>query len=132
MPRKIHIAVLDDDEAMSSLLHDFLTRQGYEVSKLESVDAALKIVSGANGTKVPDLFLSDVKMSPLDGLQLTTQMLNKIPELPVILFSVYESKELQAKARKAGARRLLKKPFPLFDLVVVVREELEKSLRNKP
>lgn len=126
---QIQIAVVDDDPIMHGLLRDFLTRQGYKISNVNSATEALALFLSSTPTNpAPDLVLSDVKMSPLNGIELTKQLLASRPLLPVILFSVYESSELDTEALKAGARRLLKKPFPLAELANAIKAELGKKV----
>jgi two-component system nitrogen regulation response regulator GlnG len=102
-----------------------LTRQGYEVSRLETSQAAIDLVLHTTTPRIPDLLLSDVKMEGLDGLELTRQLLARVPLLPVVLFSVYDGKDLEAEAKRVGARLLLKKPFPLSTLARIISEVLK-------
>ena len=76
--------------------------------------------------ELPKIVLSDVNMSPIDGLELTSLLRNERPNLPVILFSAYANGNLAEAAEKAGAKRFLRKPFGLHQVATMVEEELSR------
>lgn len=126
MLAKPQILVVDDDREMLTLLQDFLSRQGYEVSIANNGKNALSFFKKRDLKKIPELVLSDVKMAPVNGLELSVTLQANHPELPVILFSAFANGGLVEASAQAGARRFLRKPFALAHLATIVKEELEK------
>jgi len=124
---KPQILVIDDDADMKLLLSDFLSRQGYSVRTASSGLDAFNLLGSLPVNQLPDLVLSDVKMGSLSGIDLTKRLVSKHPNLPVVLFSVFENGELQEEALKCGARRFLRKPFRLGEIAKIVKEELKKK-----
>jgi len=118
------ILVVEDDAEMAELLRDFLSRVGYNVIVVHTGSAALAACTGATPAKPPDLVVCDVMMNEMNGIELTRKLLATIPSLPIILFSAYADLALRDEARRAGARRLLSKPFGLAVMAAAVREEL--------
>lgn len=51
----------------------------------------------------PDIVLMDVKMSRMDGLTATRQLVQKHPEARVIIVTDYDDDEFRQAAREAGA-----------------------------
>lgn len=118
-----HILVVDDDIEMNGLLSDFLRRQGYQVNTSTSAAGALGYLNALPPGKSPDLIISDVQMGAASGIDLARQVSLKDSGLPIILFSVFE--EHEKEALKSGAKRFLRKPFPLADLSRMVADLLK-------
>ena len=121
------ILVVDDDAAMTTILHDFLKRQGYSVATTSSVEGALSWLK--SHPESPDLVLSDIKMGTASGIDLAKRLSVERPSLPVMLFSVFD--ELEKEALKGGAKIFLKKPFALAELARIVGDELGRKGKNK-
>lgn len=117
------ILVIDDDAQMTTLLLDFLQKQGYSVTTASSVEGAMNWLRSQ--AKSPDLILSDVKMGTASGIDLVKRLVKERPGLPIILFSVFE--ELEEEALRAGARKFLGKPFSLAELSKTVSDELRNT-----
>lgn len=120
------ILVVEDDAAMNAILGDFLKKQGYAVTTATSATKALKILGASPPGKQPDLVLSDIKLGAISGIELTKRIRSEHPTVPVILFSIFDHLEKEAVA--VGAKRFIKKPFPLESLARILTEEL----KNKP
>ena len=69
----------------------------------------------------PDVIISDVAMPGMNGIELCSRVREELPEVPVILMSGWTSGVDPARARRAGAVSLLKKPFAL--------QQVESALR---
>ncbi|HPF12708.1 MAG: sigma-54-dependent Fis family transcriptional regulator [Planctomycetes bacterium] len=115
MSRKL-IFVVDDD----SLSRDFLTEatrgMGHEVQAFENGALALQ----ATERRVPDLVLSDVRMPVMDGIQLTRNLQERFPGLPVVLVTAHASLETALDALRLGAVDFLLKPCTPDNLELVV------------
>jgi two-component system response regulator HydG len=73
-----------------------------------------------------DLVITDLKMSPLDGLQLVRHVRENCTDIEVVVMTAFPALETAISATKIGAERYLEKPFPPATLVDAVRESLEK------
>lgn len=121
----IRLLVVEDDAAMSLILHDFLKNQGYAVTMSTSATRALKLLKSFEPEQQPNLVLSDVKLGAVSGIDLCREIGIDYPELPVVLFSVFD--QFKNEALGSGARRFLKKPFVLEKLAEVVSEALNAN-----
>jgi CheY-like chemotaxis protein len=52
----------------------------------------------------PDLIVLDFQMPEMNGLEATRIITQMSPETPILILTLYLSKQLSAEARKAGAR----------------------------
>ena len=57
----------------------------------------------------PDLIILDLAMPVMTGLQAAAAILKKEPDVPIILYTMHESKEIDLEAKKAGARMVIAK-----------------------
>jgi DNA-binding NtrC family response regulator len=122
MARTGSILVIDDEEIMREILETLLTREGYTV-RLAS--------GGAEGLEFArqepfDAAFVDVMMQEMDGLA-TLDELRKIDEdLAVIMITAFASVENAIAAMKRGAFDYITKPFKNDEVLVVVRNALER------
>ena len=119
------ILVVDDNESVRQLLQHQLTAAGFEVTAVESGQAAVRVLGDDAD---PDLLVTDIMMPRLDG----TQLLRKIrrgelpvpADLPVVVLS---SRGREADVRggfESGADDYITKPFRGGDLVARVRRHV--------
>jgi len=118
--------VVDDEEPVRSLLKDFLVSQGYKVSCFSSALTALKFLREKNRPDVA-LVLSDVRMDPVNGMELLQKVRKEFPEVPVILFSGMGNQTESMDAKKMGAVHYLAKPFSLGDVKTSVESTIKKK-----
>lgn len=103
------VLVVDDSVTARALHRSVLESGGYTVHAVGSGEQALEQL----GEATYDIAISDVTMTPgeLDGLELLTRIraTPTLAQLPVILVSVSESRELRARALALGADAYLTK-----------------------
>jgi two-component system, NtrC family, response regulator HydG len=118
------ILAVDDDFEIRSLLSDFLSNQGYEVTCLASAQEALSLLR-SSGPSLFDLVISDLKMAQMDGMQFLAILKRDWPEVPVILITGHASIDTAIEAIQNGAFHYLVKPFKLSEVAVQVGRALE-------
>src|SRR5690349_5403529 len=124
MPTSRHgtILVIDDEEIMREILETLLTREGYQV-RLAS--------SGAEGLEIAralpiDVALVDIMMPGLDGIATLDELKRTDEDLAVIMITAYASVESAISAMKAGAFDYISKPFKNDEVLVVIRNAMER------
>jgi two-component system response regulator AtoC len=117
------VLLVDDEENLRLALRTHLRKQGYEVSAVGSVDAAL-----AELERDPvDFLVTDVKMPGRSGLELLTTTRQRWPATVVVVMSAYGSHEDALAAIKGGAQDYLTKPFAPGDLAFTIRKAEERE-----
>lgn len=118
------ILVVDDEPRILSLLHSLLQGKGYEVLTEHDGAAAMERIR-----KEPlDLVLTDIRMSPVDGMQVFRCARQAQPDTPVILLTAYGAVSTAIEAMKGGAFDYLTKPFKVDELLITIERAL--SYRN--
>jgi DNA-binding NtrC family response regulator len=109
--------IVDDDAGQRSLLHSFLSSQGFSSTVADSGEKALGLLA-ANGI---DMMISDVRMPGISGLE-TLRRARKIhPDLPILLVTAYADIKEAVGAMRDGAVNYLSKPIDLDELLATVR-----------
>ena len=79
------ILVVDDDEAIRTLLQEELEDEGYKVLIATNARDALKMVA----SEALDLVILDIRMPGMDGLEALPRILGIKEGLPVIMNTAY-------------------------------------------
>ncbi len=116
-PLTLSILVVDDEPGVRDVVRSILELHGSKVTCAEDGAQALAIFHRGEF----DLVLLDLAMPNLSGAETFVELRRIEPELPIVLMSGYTSDGVADELLAAGARALLRKPFPLEQLVAAVR-----------
>ncbi len=112
------------------LLVDDMADISANVKKLLSFEADFEVVgmasTGAEGLTLaqklrPDIIIIDINMPDVDGLQITTQIVNRLPDTGVIIMSAQDDARYMRMAMTAGAKAFLTKPSTPDEIYHAVR-----------
>lgn len=122
------ILVVDDDQAIRSILVETLKGEGYRVDEANNGAEALERVEAA----VPDLILLDIVMPVLDGFAFLDRLIGDrgAADLPIVLLSATHA--LPEGAQTVGVKALLTKPFDMGMLLAIVDRLTRASRSNNP
>jgi two-component system response regulator PilR (NtrC family) len=122
MRRTGSILVIDDEEIMREILEALLTREGYRVQLASSGEEGIELAK----TAFFDAAIVDVMMPGIDGIA-TLEELKKIDDdLPVLMITAFASVETAIAAMKRGAFDYVTKPFKNDEVLVVLRNAVER------
>jgi len=123
------ILIADDDPTILSLLNKILLSKGYEVQLAEHGGVAEKLLKNEKF----DLLISDIKMAPVDGMQLLRNTRDMRPHVGVIMLTAYATVATAVEAMKEGAFDYIPKPFKIDELLETVKRALDyqKSLSEQ-
>lgn len=117
------ILVVDDEERMRKLVHDFLMRAGYEVLEAGDGMEALDVFD-----EHPDiaLVILDVMMPQLDGYGVTRQI-RKTSKVPIIMLTAKSEEQDELQGFELGIDDYVRKPFSPKVLVARVEALLGRE-----
>jgi DNA-binding NtrC family response regulator len=116
------ILVVDDEEIMREVLETLLRREGYEVRLASSGEEGLELARA-----MPfDAALVDIMMPGIDGIATLDELKRIDEDLAVIIITAYASIESAISAMKSGAFDYITKPFKNEEVLVVIRNGLER------
>jgi len=120
------ILIVDDDEDVRELLRHYLEDLGYDVRDAASGEQALqRTVEDGRGI---DLLLTDVHMPQMNGGQLAAAVLERQPNVRVILISADSPDSDVCGPLVRSGLRFIQKPVSLSDLARQVRAELDSRV----
>lgn len=114
------ILVIDDDTSLRRVLEYNLQEEGYEVQAASSGEEGLYWF----GQSTPNLVITDMKMSGMDGLMVLKSVKERSPETLVIIITAFGTVDVAVEAMKAGAYDYITKPFNRDELKLTVKKAL--------
>jgi two-component system, NtrC family, response regulator GlrR len=115
------ILLVDDDPSLLRLLSIRLQAFGHEVVAVDSVEKALGTLSADQ----PQLVITDLRMSGMDGIALFDAVQKMYPTLPVIILTAHGTIPDAVEATTRGVFGFLTKPYESSALL----EQIGRALR---
>jgi len=89
---------------------------GEAVDGKQAIDAAVALK--------PDLVLLDYKMPNGDGIEAASEIREKLPNTPIVIFTLYKTTELESQARQVGVSAVVGKEEGVIKLLSTIEEKL--------
>jgi two-component system, NarL family, response regulator NreC len=126
MPTRILIA--DDNPAVRTALRRLLEGdQQWEVTDVENGQQA---VAKAQELK-PNIIILDLVMPVMDGLVAARKLSKALPDIPLLMYTMHWSPQVQLEAQKVGARKVVSKTDSK-GLVAAIQELLSGEALTSP
>ena len=120
---KAKILLIDDDTSLRRVLEYNLQEEGYEVQAAASGEEGLRLFEQLR----PDLVVTDMKMTGIDGLKVLNSIKESSPDTLVIIITAFGTVDVAVEAMKAGAFDYITKPFNREALKLTVKKALQFS-----
>jgi len=123
MERRIHILVVEDEEAIRNGLIDVLVFHGYETdSAATGPDGLQKALTGKF-----DLILLDIMLPGMDGYEICDRIRAEDRKQAIIMLTAKTSDEEIIQGLKLGADDYVAKPFSIQQLLLRIEAVLRRS-----
>ena len=119
---KAHILIVDDDDRIRELVKQYLNDNSYLVTTSNSAEDAKKKVDIIKF----DLIVLDIMMPGQTGLEFTNEYKKKI-NTPIILLTAKGEASDRIEGLEIGADDYLGKPFEPKELILRIKNILEKT-----
>jgi DNA-binding NtrC family response regulator len=116
------ILLVEDDVHEQRAIARFLKNRGYEVLTAADGEAAKALFA-----QVPDLIVTDLKMTGADGLEVLHAAHQVLPETPVMIITGHGTVASAVEAMKQGAFEYLTKPVNPEELLLAIQRAAERS-----
>ncbi len=120
MAEKNSILVVDDEDALRTVVSSELESEGYVVATAGDGDEAISILQG----KSFDLVLLDIKMPRVDGFEVLRFIKERYPVTKVIMLTGFADLKNAIESKKLGAEDFVSKPYDLVDLLTTIERVL--------
>jgi len=119
------VLFVDDDKEMLQALREGLEKYRETFTIVLAVDGA-DAVRKLKNNKI-SLIVTDLKMPNMDGFSLLAHVMEKYPDIPVIIITGYSTSEMKRLAQEGGAVGYISKPFLIEDLAKQIMKTLRKE-----
>ncbi len=116
------ILLVDDEEAIRTVLGITLADYGYEVLKAADGVEALRVFRDEK----PGIVLTDIKMPGMDGIQVLRKIKEESPDTEVIMITGHGDMELAIESLKCDATDFISKPINDDALEIALKRATEK------
>ncbi|MBI5115550.1 sigma-54-dependent Fis family transcriptional regulator [Candidatus Poribacteria bacterium] len=119
----VRILVVDDEPIVLKSLSEWFRDDGYAVGSASTGKEALAKLTEEDW----DIFLLDVKMPGMSGLELQKKIKEVNPDAVIIIMTAFASVESAVEALKQGAYDYLTKPFDPEHVGHLIRNAVERK-----
>ena len=117
------ILLLEDDKLLSETLEDFLTEEHFDVDLAYDGEEVLEL----NYENNYDIYLLDINVPKLNGLELLKQLREIGDDTPTIYLTSYKDKDTLKEGFLSGADDYLIKPIDTEELILRIHSLLKRS-----
>ena len=124
------ILIIEDEATQVLLLESRLKASGFEIFRAMSGEEGLEKAR----TVKPDLVLLDVILPGITGLEVSQRLREEeaTKDIPVILVTASQMKDLEQRSKIFGITALLTKPYAFADLLLKVNSLLPPQSVESP
>ena len=122
MVKNSSILVVDDEDALRTVLSSELTNEGYDVRTAADGDEAITELDKAKY----DLVLLDIKMPRMNGFEVLKYIREKHGKTKVVMLTGFADLKNAIESKKLGADDFVSKPYDLVDLLTTIERVLSE------
>lgn len=124
------ILLVDDELNIITVLNTLLKAEGYDILTARDAEKAHELIR----TQTIDLVIADIRMSPINGMELLKWVRAENPDISIIMLTAFGSVDTAIEAMKMGAFDYVTKPFKVDELLITIQRALEyrKAITENP
>lgn len=120
--KKERILIVEDNDTMRLGIEETLKRDEYRILSFDNGPDALNKAQ----FEIPDLAILDLKMEPMNGIEILEELKKIDSNIEVLMISAYGTVEDAVAAMKLGAADFLTKPFSPDELRIRIQKLILK------
>jgi two-component system phosphate regulon response regulator PhoB len=119
-----HVLVVEDEDALSALLHYNLDKEGYRVTIAADGEEALMLID----ERAPDLMVLDWMLPKVSGVEVCRRLRARAEtrNLPIIMLTARGEESDRIRGLDTGADDYVIKPFSMSELAARIRAVLRR------
>lgn len=128
MSEKIKVLIVDDEYLERELLKNCIEWDKLDIEitgEASNADEALKLIEKTR----PDIIFTDINMPVMDGLKFSKLVIEKYPEIKIVVVTGFDDFENAQKSIKMGISDFIVKPISdeeVYKSVLKLKEQIEK------
>jgi len=117
----IRVVIADDHPVVRDGLRMTIERSGKDITVIGEASDGLEVLK-ALGTRPADVYIIDVTMPDLNGIETARELRKKAPAAKIIMLSLHDTKAMVEAALEVGARGYLTKETATRNVVDAITE----------
>jgi two-component system, NtrC family, nitrogen regulation response regulator GlnG len=117
------VLIVEDDASIGLVVSSALAAENIDCQICDTVAGRDSALAAGHF----DLMLTDVVLKDSDGLATLKDVMATVPDMPVIIMSAQNTLETAVRASEINAFEYFPKPFDLNDLILAVKQGIEKK-----
>ncbi|HKP37532.1 MAG TPA: response regulator transcription factor [Pyrinomonadaceae bacterium] len=117
------LLIIEDDENISSAIHEYFSRAGYSVTTAGDGVAGIEAASRER----PDVVMLDLMLPRMDGLAVCKELRLKNPQMPILMLTAKDDVVDKVLGLEMGADDYITKPFSLREVEARIKSVLRRS-----
>lgn len=124
------VTIVEDD----AVIRDMLAGVFQDAPNLELLETFADAESAIYGIqrRPPDVVVMDIQLPKLSGVECTRQLKQRLPELQIVIFTVFADTDQILKALKAGASGYLLKRSSPEEMITAVEQVMDGGAPMSP
>jgi DNA-binding NarL/FixJ family response regulator len=118
-PRKVRLVIAEDETITREMLSRLLALED-DIEVVGTASDGVKALTVLRHQK-PDVLLTDINMPQMNGIDLTDTLRREMPDIKVVILTIYNDDDRVFAAIKAGARGYVLKDSPPEETIAAVR-----------
>ena len=114
------ILLVDDEQGILNTLSILLKSEGFSTTAALGGEKAVEMLQ----QREFDLMISDIRMAPMNGMELLRIAHEQYPTMVVIMLTAYGQVDTAIEADQLGAFEYVKKPFRTEELLMTIEKAL--------
>jgi len=120
---ELKILLVEDDEFAAELIYNYFLDYGFHVVFSSNAYESLEEIE----SKIFDIIILDINLPDINGFEVLKNIRSKNNNIPVIITSAYNDKNVKLRAFKYGANDYMTKPIDLEELEARIWVHLRKE-----
>ncbi|MGF9859565.1 winged helix-turn-helix domain-containing protein [Priestia endophytica] len=116
------ILIVEDDQFISDMVNESLTKEGFEVTAAFDGEEALEILN----TQTFDVILLDLMLPKIDGME-CLRMIRSKSMVPVLIMSAKDEDVDKALGLGLGADDYISKPFSMLEVLARIKATIRRE-----
>jgi len=122
---ELSILVVDDDENIRMVLHQFLEKEGYHVSTAKNAEEALNTLQRSFFHVV----ITDIMMGEMSGVELLQQIKEMNSLMQIFVMTSHSTLPHVIQCMQGGAYDFFEKPLKIEDILISLGEASRRAAR---
>ncbi|KYD00681.1 response regulator transcription factor [Bacillus atrophaeus] len=120
------ILIVEDDQFISDMVNESLTKEGFEVTAAFNGEEALEILN----TQTFEVILLDLMLPKIDGME-CLRMIRSKSMVPVLIMSAKDEDVDKALGLGLGADDYISKPFSMVEVLARIKATIRRERHYK-